>query len=88
MITPAFETESWCITILVFILLMNRIHDSFKRYNKYFVRELLYFSIFTSLIWLFFGYRNRMKKLMCRLTFLMIIYGCIIIYIETKTESN
>lgn len=80
---PIFEFDGIIPVITIVGFIVYRLYNCILMYNNKFITHLLYLSIFTSIIWLLFGYHYKVNGLIYQLIILLIIY-IIFLFIRAK----
>lgn len=81
---PVFEFESWFVIVGLFLFLLLRVYKCTQKYDRIFLRDLLIFGIISSMIWIVFGYKYKIKTLVYQFVILIAIYVCLILYLHHK----
>jgi len=81
---PAFEFEGYLAIISIIATLSYRLYKCNKTYDLDMIKNLIFLGIFTSLIWIMFGYKYKLNDLIKQFVFTIILYLIFLIYFYCK----
>jgi hypothetical protein len=77
---PAFEFEGWIAIVAITITIIYRMYKCNKNFDYNLNINLICLAIFTSLLWLLFGYHYKIKDLIKQFSIAILLYILILTY--------